>query len=159
MKWRGRCLLYHISHLSRGVSWRWVSRHVKIIITETNQKKKDKLAFYLCLWCLCGKNFSNVCVFCYLSVSRATKGFSSGLWSKEEYPLLGTTNLCGGNREREKEWSEEQKMAVTEYDRKGGRKRWRRENGLTNRKRWVRLAEMLKEKEGGPGGSITTELQ
>lgn len=28
-----------------------------------------------------------------LSVSRATRGFSSGLWSKEEYPLFGTTNL------------------------------------------------------------------
>lgn len=29
----------------------------------------------------------------YLSVSSATRGFSSGLWSKEEYPLFGTTSL------------------------------------------------------------------
>lgn len=47
----------------------------------------------------------------YLSVSKATNGFSSGLWSKEEQPLLGTTSL-----EKEKE---RQLASVTYWNRFG----------------------------------------
>lgn len=50
-------------------------------LKPTNKKKANVSSLFVCL---CGKKCVNVCVCVHLSVSRATKGFSSGLWSKEE---------------------------------------------------------------------------
>lgn len=50
-------------------------------LKQTN--KKDKL--FICVYSVyVARIFIHVYICCYLSVSRATKGFSSGLWSKEE---------------------------------------------------------------------------